>query len=321
MVVSFLFFLLLAFVIGAKIWGHAIQVRDVSHWLNYEIYSPGLDEITGKRIDVTTLSLFKIIFFIIGGIVVTYIINHFLLKRIFDPLLIGAGIQNTIMTLTRYFIILIALLIGLQSAGLNAMATKIAVIIGIIGWAIREPIGDFVSYFIILVQRPIKIGDLVLIDTDVMGVVRQIPPRSTIIRRRNSVTIIVPNSHVITKAIVNWNYTRTFFAFDDIFITVPYSVDPLQVKQLIIKVLEENNNVLKNPAPIVWLNDFVDNGYHFLVRGYLTADKVLEQWEIASLVRLEMVRRLREAGIEVASPTRTLKMIAPASLLGDTPPK
>ena len=318
-VASFLIFLLLAFVIGAKIWGHAISARDVSQWLNYEIYSPGLDEATGKQIQVTTLSLFKIIFFVFGGIVLTYIVNHFLLKRIFDPLLMGSGVQNTILTLTRYAIILIALLIGLQSAGLGTMTTKIAVMIGIIGFAIKEPIGDFFSYFIILVQRPIKIGDLVLIDNDVMGVVRQITPRSTIIRRKNSVTIIVPNSHVITKAVVNWNFTRTFFAFDDIFITVSYSVDPTQVKQIIIKVLDENSNVLKNPAPIVWLNDFVDNGYQFLVRGYLTADKVLEQWEIASLVRLEMVRRLREAGIEVASPTRTLKVLSQTSLLGDIP--
>ena len=66
--------------------------------------------------------------------------------------------------------------------------------------------------------------------------------------------------------------------------------------------------ILKSPAPIVWLYDFVDNGYQFLVRGYLTADKVLEQWDISSQVRLEIVKKLRENGIEIASPTRLIRV-------------
>jgi small-conductance mechanosensitive channel len=117
----------------------------------------------------------------------------------------------------------------------------------------------------------------------------------------------VPNSHIITKVWSNWNYSPSFFAFDDIFITVPYSTDPAVVKQLLHSVLESNINVLRTPAPVIWLHHFVDNGYQFLVRGYLTGDKVLDQWEIASQIRLEIVRNLREKGITVASPTRIIK--------------
>jgi small-conductance mechanosensitive channel len=143
-----------------------------------------------------------------------------------------------------------------------------------------------------------------------MGVVRQITPRSVVIRKKNSVTILVPNSVILTKAIYNWNYTRNFFAFDDIILTVPYSYDPVRIKAVIMQVLEQNINVLKNPAPVVFLRDFVENGYQFLVRGYLTADKVAEQWEIMSNVRIELVRHLHLAGMEIAMPTRrVIKMI------------
>lgn len=308
-VISFVLFIIIGIVIGAMIWGKSIGLREISQWLSYELYSPGIDELTGKRIAITALSIFQIFGFIVGGVIVTYIINYFLLRRIFDPLLVGAGVQNTILTLTKYVILIIAILIGLQSAGLEGMATKLAVIFGVIGFAAKEPIGDFFSYFIILVQRPIGIGDLVMVENnDIMGVVRQITPRSTILRRRNSVTVIVPNSHIITKPVVNWNYTRTFFAFEDMLITVPYSADPHNVRAMIFKVLDENSNILKNPAPIVWLHDFVDNGFQFLVRGYLTADKTLNQWEIASEVRLEIVRRLRQESIDIASPTRLVKI-------------
>ncbi len=308
-VATFVVFCILGFAIGARAWGHPISLYEIKSWLSYRLYSPGLDEITGKAIEVTGLSLLKIVIFVLAGIALTYVINHFVLRRIFDPLLVGSGVQNTILTLTRYAIILIALLIGLQSAGLDAMTTKLGILIGLLSYYIKEPVFDFFSYFIILVQRPIKIGDLVMLDKDTMGVVRQITPRATIVRRRNSVTLVVPNSHIITKTVVNWNYTRTFFAFDDILVTVGYQHDPKQVKQIIHKVLDENPYILKNPASIVWLSDFVENGYQFLVRGYLTADKVLDQWEISSNVRLEIVRQLRDLGIEVASPIRTIRFL------------
>ncbi|MFA6066768.1 MAG: mechanosensitive ion channel domain-containing protein [Candidatus Babeliaceae bacterium] len=302
-IATFFIFALVGIIICSGIWGYSVTWLDITHWLELRLYSPGIDEATGKAIEVTALSLGKIFVFVIGGIGVTYIVNHFVLQRIFDPLLIGSGVQNTILTLTRYGIILFALLMGLQSAGLDAMTTKLVVLIGILSYYIKEPVADFCAYFIILVQRPIKIGDLITIENEVVGVVRQITPRSTVVRRKNSVMLIIPNSHIITKTVINWNYTRTFFAFEDILFTIPYYHDPIIVKQLMSKVLDENINILKNPAPIIWLNGFVDNGYQFLVRGFLTADKVLEQWEISSHIRFEIVKKLKSVNIELASPT------------------
>lgn len=75
-----------------------------------------------------------------------------------------------------------------------------------------------------------------------------------------------------------------------------------------LNVLSNSINILKNPAPIVWLWDFVENGYQFLVRGYVGFDKVQDQWQIASEIRLEMVKTLRANGIEVASPVRVVKI-------------
>src|SRR6202012_3409216 len=130
-------------------------------------------------------------------------------------------------------------------------------------------------------------------DNALVGVVRHITPRSIIIRQRNSVTVIIPNSRVVMQPVLNWSYSRSFLAFNDIFFTVPFSSDPHFVRQLMLQVLDSNKNLLKTPAPIVRLEDFNDNGYRFLVRGFLTSDKVLDQWDIASDVRLELVKQLR----------------------------
>jgi potassium efflux system protein len=308
-IVTFVLFALCALIAIAHLWGYPITLYDVSRWAEYSIYTPGIDEATGKAIHVTAISLTKIFFFVLGGIATTYIVNQFLLRRIFDPLMIGVGVQNTVMTLSRYIIIIIAIILGLQNAGLDALTVKLAVLVGLTTYYMKEFVADVFCYFIILIQRPIKIGDLISIDGELIGIVRHITPRSTFVRRRNSVTVIVPNSHIITKTVANWNYTRTFFAFEDFFVTVPYNVDPAHVKALIHTVLDTNRNILKTPPPIVWLHDFVDNGYQFLVRGYLTADRVQDQWEIASSVRLEIVSLLRAQGITIASPTRILTVV------------
>jgi len=307
-VVMFCSFILLSLVLGAKVLGYPFGFRELLSWLQYELWSPGFDEM-GKRISVTPVALFNIVLFLIAGMVTAYVVNTVLLRRIFDPLLVSSGIQNTIFTFSRYTIIFIFLLLSLKSVGLESFGTKLAIVLGGIGFAVKEPLLDFFSYFIILVQRPIKIGDLIQIDEHTTGIVRHLTPRSVVLRRKNSVTVIVPNSYFITKPVVNWNYSRTFFALSDIFLTVPYSTDPDKVRSLILKVLDSNLNILKTPSPIVLLHDFVDNGFQFMIRGYVTADKVLEQWEISSALRLDIVRALRAATIEVASPTRVLKVL------------
>lgn len=316
-VIWFFVFLLLGIVFGARIWGTYITSLDIKHWLSYTIYSPGLDEVTGKPILVTGMSVIKIVMYIFGGFGVAYIINRFMLQRIFDPLLIGSGVQSTILTITRYIAVILALLLGLQSAGLEGMAMKLVVLVGIMSFAVKEPLADFFAYFIILVQRPIKIGDFIQVTSEsgseTNGIVRHITPRSTIVRHKNSITLIIPNSTIITNTVRNWSYVRTFTALNDIFITLPFTVDADKARQIILETVQGNATILKNPMPIVWLNDFTEQGYRFLVRCFISVEKVTERFEIESNVRLELVRRLRQEGMPLAIPVRLVKNVQEAA--------
>ncbi|CDK30906.1 mechanosensitive ion channel domain-containing protein [Candidatus Babela massiliensis] len=307
-ILSFLFFIGLAAIIAANILGYNIGFQTIYNWLDKEIYHY-TDLNTGKHVSVSILDFSYVGLWVLGGIIGSYIVNRFVLSRIFDLLLVNIGIQNAIISLVRYTIIIASFVIGLRSVGLGSVIIYILAILGGLGVAGKELITDLIGYFIILIQRPIKIGDFIKINDDVNGIVRHITLRSVILRRKNSVTIIVPNSQVMSKPVVNWNYSRTYFAFDDILLTVPYKEDAEIVKNLIFKVIDNNINILKNPVPIVWLYNFTDNGYQFLVRGYISFDRVLEQWQIASDIRLSIVKTLRENGIEIASPVRLLKFI------------
>lgn len=308
-VLWFIIFVLLGIVLGGRLWGIHIGIADIKHWFAYTIYSPGLDEVTGKPILVNGMSLFRIIMYILGGFGIAYIINRYVLQRIFDPLLIGSGVQSTILTITRYVVVVLAFLVGLHSAGLEGMAMKLVVLAGILSFAVKEPLADFFAYFVILVQRPVKIGDLIQVDPDIIGIVRHITPRSIILRNRNSVTLIIPNSMVITRMVRNWSYVRTFSAVNDIEITLQFNVDIDKARRIMLDVVENHPAILKNPVPIVWLVDFAENGYKFIIRGFISTDKVLERFEIESQIRFELVRRLRHEGIHIAVPIRFMQTV------------
>lgn len=314
---SLIIFLAAGIFFGAKLWGFSLTLRDMTGWLRYPLYT-SFDE-AGREISITAVSFLYVILYFIGGMIVAYLINTFVISRVLDPVIVESGVQNTVLTLMRYLIISCAVIMGLTSVGLEAFTTKFIIILAGIGFAVQEAIRDLISYFILLVQRPVKVGDFIRVldnlstddDVALIGVVRSITPRSIVIRKRNSTTLIVPNSRVVMNPIMNWTYSRGFFAFDDMRVTVPYGVDPIAVRQLMLDVLDKNPHVLKNPTPIVRLADFVDNGYSFLLRAFLTSNKVAEQWDITSEIRLTIVKTLREKGIEIASPVRTIRLASP----------
>ena len=112
----------------------------------------------------------------------------------------------------------------------------------------------------------------------------------------------MPNSKLITQAIENWNYTRNFVAFDDILIAIKFKEDPVLVKTLLAQAIAEHPQVLRNPSPIIRLDNFDARGYMFMVRGYINSAYTLDQWDIASDVRILIVQKMRTHGIEFAVP-------------------
>ncbi len=294
---SFVVLGFVGFVACAKIWGWDITFYDFKHWLS----APLLLE--GTTHPISTLSLLKLIVYVFGGFAVAYGLKEHVLARIFDLLLVESGVQHTVTSIVQYIVIVVAVFIGFQSVGLGSLIGNVFIGLALsIGWYIKDPISDFISYFIILVQRPVKIGDYVQIDHDTMGVVRKITPRAVILRRKNSTTIVVPNSYVVSKSIYNWNYVRNFIAVDDMILFIYFKEDPQRIKELLYRAVEEHPKVLKNPRSIVRLNNFSEYGYEFMVRSFISSAYTLEMWDIGSDLRLLIAKIFRENNIEFAIP-------------------
>lgn len=296
-IASFIIFSCIGMLIGAKIWGWPITANSALALL----YEPLLFKASPSPL--TAYSLLAIIMFIVCGFIASYALNRFVLDKIFDLLLVDSGVQNMVTSILRYVIIATAAFLGLYSANLGALVTWLIAALGLsIGWVLKDPMADIVAYFIILVQRPIKIGDYIRVNENVMGIVRRITPRSVVLRRRNSTTFVVPNSTLITQSIENWNYARNFIAFDDIHITIHYKEDPVLVKELLTQVVHEHPQILRNPKAVIRLHAIEERGYVFMVRGYLSSAYTLDQWDIASDVRIAIVKRLRENNMRLALP-------------------
>jgi len=292
-------------IIISKIWNWPVTLSNISNfgdiitWLQRPVLLEGTEN------PISLYTILYLLFFIVAGVVVSFLIKRFVLARIFDVLLVDAGVQYTVTSIMRYLVMLVAIIIGFNAVGLGQQMNLIigAVIFGI-AWVIKDPVGDFFAYFIILVQRPVKIGDFIKIDSEVTGVVRRITPRSVVLRRKNSTMIVVPNSYLMNKPIVNWNYSRGFIAFSDIIVTIDYDEDPLKVRDLLRQVVDENQFALKNPKPVIRLDDFGDYGYVFMIRGFLSSNYTLDQWNIASDIRLQIVKTCDKEGVKLALPIR-----------------
>ncbi len=285
-------------VIGtAKIWGLDVAITDFRQWLKVPLL---LEDTTHP---ITTMSLFKIIAFILGGFAIAYSLKQYVLARIFDLLLVESGVQHTVTSIIQYIVIIIATFFAFNSVGLGSLIGSAFIALALsIGWYLKDPMSDFISYFIILVQRPIKIGDYVQIDENTLGVVRKITPRSVILRRKNSTTIIVPNAYVISKSIENWNYVRNFIALHDITLFVYYKEDPAKIKAILHAAVESHHNILRNPRSIIRLSNFSEYGYEFMVRCFVSSAYTLEMWDIGSDIRLLISKAFKENEIEFAVP-------------------
>jgi len=305
LIFTFVLLIGLGILIGLQIWGWKISLQMIyEKGFRAELFL-GDD---GKPF--TIISFLKILLYIFAGFGLSFAINKFVLRKIFDLLLVDAGVQNAVKSILKYLIVTALIVIGFYSYGLGTLVKWVLVTLTFsIGWIFKEPIADFAYYFVILIQRPLKIGDYIRVDEEVSGVVRKITPRSVIIRKKNSETVLVPNSKLISNPITNWNYISSVVAFNDIMITISYKEDPVKVKEVLFKILDQHPNILKSPKPIIRLSNFGEYGYEFLIRGFLSSHYTLDMWDIASDIRFAIVKSLKENNIEIAVPVRMMMSV------------
>lgn len=178
-----------------------------------------------------------------------------------------------------------------------------AVAIGV-GFGAQNIINNFISGWILMWERPIRIGDTLEVD-DTRGRVEAINTRSTRIRRVDGVHMLVPNSKLLENTVINWNLVNTETR-TSVTVGVAYGSSVREVERLIYDAVEKLDGVLTSPAPAVMFDDFGDNALNFEVYYWLNASSEMERRKSRSDCRFLICEAFEKAGIVIAFPQRDI---------------
>ena len=193
-------------------------------------------------------------------LIVTYILvknlGGLLETLVFSNLNLSQGTPYTITTIFTYLLIIIGASIAFASLGMSWSKLQwlfTALSVGL-GFGMQEIFGNFVSGIIILFERPVRVGDMVTIGS-FNGTVSKIRIRATTLIDNDRKEVIVPNKAFITERVVNWALTSSMTRLV-ITVGVAYGSDLELVKRLLLQAAEENDAVLKDPAPAAYFLSF-----------------------------------------------------------------
>lgn len=215
---------------------------------------------------------------------------------------IDPGLRYTIARLARYVLVVIGLLITLKQFDIDL--TSIAVVftalsVGI-GFGLQYIAADIASGFILLFERPIRVGDRITIGED-EGDVQSINMRTTIVLTNDRIAIIVPNSKLVRERVINWSYgdPRARIAIP---ISVATTSDVNLVTETLLLAAQDVQNVLTDPPPKVQLLRFGD--YSLDLRLLVWTRQPSRHPQIRSDINYRIEKLFREHGIEIPVPTQ-----------------
>ena len=278
-------------------WG--VSSAEMSDWLEVAFF--------GFRIGDVTISFSNVlvaIFLFLLFLSFARLLQRFLGERLLPRTGMDKGIQDSLRIGVGYIGFVIAAAVGISQLGLDL--SNLAIVAGAlsvgIGFGLQSVVNNFVSGLILLVERPIKVGDWVVVGAE-QGYVKRIKVRATEIETFERASVIIPNSDLISGTVKNWFHGNRV-GRGEIRIGVSYGSDAEQVRKVLLDIAEKESMVSRYPSPVVDFLDFGDSALLFRLRFFLNdMDYVLST---SSRMRFEILKRFREEGIEIPFPQRDL---------------
>ena len=264
--------------------------------------------IAGKA--VATALVVALATFVLAGV------TSFILDREIVPLLqLRPGAGYAAVTFTRWVIVIIGAILTLAALGVDpAKVTLVAGALSVgIGFGLQNVVNNFVSGLILIVERPVGVGDLIEVGP-LTGEVKRIGIRSSTVRTGQGAEVILPNSELVSKEVVNWTRSDRQRRYD-IDVGVAYGSEPEHVMRLLVEAAGEVPEIMKFPAPSAMFRGFGDSSLDFRLMAWVhTIDVGLQA---QNGLRIAILRKLDQAGIAIPFPQRDLHVYT----AGDVPPQ
>jgi potassium efflux system protein len=253
---------------------------------------------------VTLGELTKAMVYIALGVAAWRHMNPFFAVFVYPRMSDDPGVRFAVVTLCRYSILGLTSILALGAIHLDM--TKIGVVVAALGvglgFGLQEVVSNFVCGIILLLERPIRIGDTVTV-AGTSGRVDRINIRATTIVNGDNQSMIVPNREFITGNLVNWTYHDKVIRIP-IRLGVAYGTDPDRVVDLLLAIVRADADVLRNPVPAAQMEAFGESALMFALYLYVPDPSLIGR--VRHRLCSEIQRRFAEEKIQIPFPTREL---------------
>jgi small-conductance mechanosensitive channel len=212
---------------------------------------------------VTVSSLLIALAIVAASLLLSRLARNFIADRLLGRTRLAIGTRYAIGRVVGYLILFLGVLLALQPLGVNA--TTLAVFGGALGiglgFGLQDIVKNFVAGLVILLERPIQVGDSIELG-EVVGDVTEIRGRATIVRTNDDIHLIVPNSKFISDTVVNRSFGQRRVRYR-VPVVVASGSDPARVEAALLEAAGRSENVLPEPPPKVWFREFGESGLKF----------------------------------------------------------
>ncbi len=240
-----------------------------------------------------------------------FLLTKWLVKLITQRLTTKNTDPNVIHLLQRvFYVVAIAIIVITTLDVINVPITAFAFLSGAIaigfGFGAQNIINNFISGWILMWERPIRIGDFLEVE-DAKGTVEQINTRSTRIKRVDGVHLLIPNSKLLENTVINWTLVNSLMR-TTVRVGVAYGTSAKKVSELILQATTEQSKVLTDPKPLVTFEDFGDNALIFEVNFWMNSNVEGGLRVMRSNIRFRLDELFEEHKIVIAYPQRDVHL-------------
>jgi len=247
----------------------------------------------------------SMIIFVVTAVAWRYLSTIFVLV-VYPRMPEDPGIRFALLTLCRYLVLAIGILAGLSSLhlGLDKIGVVLAALGVGLGFGLQEIVSNFVSGIILLLERPIRVGDVITV-ASMTGKIDRINIRATTLINAENQCLIIPNREFITGNLINWTHKDKIIRFS-IGVNVALGSDPDQVSELLLNIAKADSDVLGNPVPSAYLDAFGKSHLEFILHVFVPDPSY--PGKVRHRLCTQIQKRFAEAGIEIPLPLQELRV-------------
>jgi small-conductance mechanosensitive channel len=282
--------------------------------------------INAGKTRISVWSVMKLLVTVSVFVLIAMWVSRWLERRVLKLDALAPTMRIGIAKFMQAFLVGLSVLIGLNAAGLDLTTLNVltgAIGIGL-GFGLQSIAANFVSGFVLLMDRSIKPGDVISFTgttgtaTEGFGWVEELRGRYVVVRDRDGVETLVPNQNLITNPVINWSYTDPRVRLK-LPVRISYRDDPELAMQLLLQATEHHPRVIKEPAPVARLMHFGDHGIELELRFWIP-DPQAGVNNVRSDVNRQIWQLFKQHGITIPVAQREIRVEMVPSLEQPAPP-